>query len=78
MRIFLVSALLLSSAYAAVAQSSLRVLVHDERTKNPLPGVTVAISALGIGAATDARAWTGATPSCYVMGFRSTAASRRG
>jgi len=54
MRIFLVSALLLSSAYAAVAQSSLRVLVHDERTKNPLPGVTVAISALGIGAATDA------------------------
>ena len=54
MRILLVLALLLSSAYAAVAQSPLRVLVRDERTKTPLPGVTVAIPALGIGAATDA------------------------
>jgi outer membrane receptor for ferrienterochelin and colicins len=54
MRLFLVMALLLSSAYAAVAQSPLRVLVRDERTKTPLPGVTVAIPALRIGAATDA------------------------
>ena len=54
MRIFLVLALLLSSAYAAVAQSPLRVLVRDERTKTALPGVTVAIPALRIGAATDA------------------------
>ena len=54
MRLFLVLALLLSSAYAAVAQSPLRVLVRDERTKTALPGVTVAIPALRIGAATDA------------------------
>ena len=54
MRIFLVLTLLLSSAYAAVAQSPLRVLVRDERTKTALPGVTVAIPALSIGAATDA------------------------
>ena len=54
MRIFLVLALLLSSAYAAVAQSPLRVLVRDERTKTALPGVTVAIPTLRIGAATDA------------------------
>ena len=47
-------ALLLSSACAAVAQSPLRVLVRDERTKTALPGVTVAIPALRIGAATDA------------------------
>ena len=45
---------LLGSAGAAVAQSPLRVLVRDERTKTPLPGVTVAIPALGLGAATDA------------------------
>ena len=54
MRIFLVLALLLSSAAAAVAQSPLRVLVRDERTKTPLPGATVAIPALGTGTATDA------------------------
>ncbi len=46
--------LLLSSASAAVAQSPLRVLVRDARTHTPLPGVTVAIPALKIGAATDA------------------------
>ena len=45
---------LLGSAGAAVAQSPLRVLVRDDRTKTALPGVTVAIPALGIGAATDA------------------------
>ena len=54
MRISIALALLLSSAYAAVAQSPLRVLVRDERTKNPLPGVTVTIPTLRIGAATDA------------------------
>lgn len=51
--LFLVLALL-GGANAAVAQSPLRVLVRDERTKTALPGVTVAIPALGIGAATDA------------------------
>ena len=54
MRILLILVLLLNGARAAVAQSPLRVLVRDERTKTPLPGVTVAIPALGIGAATDA------------------------
>ena len=54
MRILFILALLLSSAHAAVAQSPLRVLVRDERTKTALPGVTVAIPALSIGAATDA------------------------
>ena len=52
--LFVFLALLLGSAGAAVAQSPLRLLVHDERTKTPLPGVTVAIPALSIGAATDA------------------------
>ncbi|GAA3959449.1 TonB-dependent receptor [Hymenobacter antarcticus] len=47
-------ALLSSSAFAAVAQSPLRVLVRDERTHQPLPGVTVAVPALNTGAATDA------------------------
>ncbi|MCC3152775.1 TonB-dependent receptor [Hymenobacter sp. BT770] len=47
-------ALLLSSASAAVAQSPLRVLVRDERTHTPLPGVTVAVPSLHTGAATDA------------------------
>ena len=46
--------ILLSSAFAAVAQSPLRVLVRDDRTKTPVPGVTVVIPALKIGAATDA------------------------
>lgn len=46
--------LLLSSAGATLAQSPLRVLVRDARTRNPLPGVTVAIAALKTGAATDA------------------------
>ena len=45
---------LLGSVGAAVAQSPLRVLVRDERTKTALPGVTVFISTLKIGAATDA------------------------
>ena len=45
---------LLGSVSAAVAQSPLRVLVRDERTKIALPGVTVAIPSLGLGAATDA------------------------
>ena len=53
----LLLALLLSGAGLAVAQaqSPLRVLVRDERTKTVLPGVSVAIPALGIGAATDAQ-----------------------
>ena len=54
MKIFLLVLGLLGSAGAAVAQGPLRVLVRDERTKTALPGVTVAIPALGIGAATDA------------------------
>jgi len=54
MRIFLVLALLLSSVGAVLAQSPLRVLVRDERTHAPLPGVTVAIPALKTGAVTDA------------------------
>ena len=45
---------LLGSAGLAVAQSPLRVLVRDERTKTALPGVTVAIPSLSLGAATDA------------------------
>ena len=45
---------LLSSAGLAAAQSPLRVLVRDERTKTALPGATVAIPALSLGAATDA------------------------
>ncbi|GAB2798057.1 iron complex outermembrane receptor protein [Hymenobacter luteus] len=52
--LFVFLALLLSSAGLAVAQSPLRVLVRDERTKTALPGVTVAIPSLGLGAATDA------------------------
>ncbi len=44
---------LLSSAGLAVAQSPLRVLVRDERTKTALPDVTVAIPSLSLGAATD-------------------------
>ncbi|RSK38328.1 TonB-dependent receptor, partial [Hymenobacter perfusus] len=51
--LFLLLALVISAG-AAVAQSPLRVLVHDERTKTALPGVTVAIPSLGLGAATDA------------------------
>ena len=54
MRFSLLTALLLSSASAAVAQSPLRVLVRDARTHTPVPGVTVAIPALKTGAATDA------------------------
>ena len=54
MKVLLFLALLISSAGAAVAQSPLRVLVRDERTKTPLPGATVAIPALGTGTATDA------------------------
>ncbi|MDQ2772325.1 MAG: TonB-dependent receptor [Bacteroidota bacterium] len=54
MRFPLLTALLLSSASAAVAQSPLRVLVRDARTHTPLPGVTVAIPTLKTGAATDA------------------------
>ena len=53
MKVLIFLVLLISSAGAAVAQSPLRVLVRDERTKIPLPGVTVAIPALKIGAATD-------------------------
>ena len=45
---------LLGSAGLAVAQSPLRVLVRDERTKTALPGVTVTIPSLSLGAATDA------------------------
>ncbi|WP_035560087.1 TonB-dependent receptor [Hymenobacter sp. IS2118] len=51
--LFLLLALLISAG-AAVAQSPLRVLVRDERTKTALPGVTVAIPSLSLGAATDA------------------------
>ena len=54
MKVLFLLLVLLGSAGAAVAQSPLRVLVRDERTKTPLPGVTVAIPALGLGAATDA------------------------
>ena len=54
MKVLFLLLALLGNAGLAVAQSPLRVLVRDERTKNPLPGVTVAIPALGIGAATDA------------------------
>ena len=54
MKVLFLFLALLGSAGAAVAQSPLRVLVRDERTKTALPGVTVAIPALGIGAATDA------------------------
>ena len=53
MKVLFLFLALLGSANAAVAQSPLRVLVCDERTKTALPGVTVAIPALGIGAATD-------------------------
>ena len=54
MRFLFVAALLLGSAFAAAAQSPLRVLVRDERTHAPLPGVSVVISTLNMGAATDA------------------------
>jgi len=54
MKLLVFLALLLSSAYVAVAQSPLRVLVRDARTHTPLPGVTVAIPLLTLGAATDA------------------------
>ena len=54
MKFLVFLALLLGSACAAVAQRPLRVLVRDARTHLPLPGVTVAIPALAIGAATDA------------------------
>lgn len=54
MRFTLLTALLLSSASVAVAQTPLRVLVRDARTHNALPGATVVVPALKIGAATDA------------------------
>ena len=54
MKLLVFLALLLSSAGAAVAQSPLRVLVRDARTHTPLPGATVAIPTLTLGAATDA------------------------
>ena len=57
MKVLFLLLVLLGNAGAAVAQSPLRVLVRDERTKTPLPGVTMAIPALGIGAATDTDGW---------------------
>jgi len=64
MKILLLILVLLGSAGRAVAQSPLRVLVRDERTKTPLPGVSVAIPSLKIGAATaaDGRATLPAVP----------------
>ena len=58
MRLLPLAALLLSGVAMAQAQapsrSALRVLVRDERTHQPLPGATVAVPALKIGAVTDA------------------------
>jgi len=54
MKVILLLLALLSSVGVAVAQGLLRVLVRDERTKTALPGVTVVIPTLKIGAATDA------------------------
>ena len=54
MKVILLFLALLGSVGVAVAQSPLRVLVRDERTKTALPGVTVVIPTLKIGAATDA------------------------
>lgn len=54
MKLLVFLALLLSSVCPAVAQSPLRVLVRDARTHTSLPGATVAIPTLVLGAATDA------------------------
>ena len=57
MKVILLLLALLGSVGVAVAQSPLRVLVRDERTKTALPGVTVVIPTLKIGAATGANGW---------------------
>lgn len=54
LKAFVLLTLLLGSAGLAGAQSPLRVLVRDARTQSPLPGASVAIPALPLGAATDA------------------------
>ncbi|WP_201987615.1 TonB-dependent receptor [Hymenobacter rubidus] len=53
MRFLFLLAVLSGPALAALAQSPLRVLVRDEHTHMPLPGVTVAIPALQTGTTTD-------------------------
>ena len=53
MRCLVVAALLLSGAPIAATQSSLRVLVRDERTHALMPGATVVVPALNAGTTTD-------------------------
>lgn len=53
MKFLFYTVLLVVSTGIAAAQNPLRVLVRDARTHSPLPGVTVTIPTLNVGAATD-------------------------